>query len=87
MQWRWQWTGSDETSGFPKDARLTACSCPPVIGTGISSPVSATGLGARGDLIPDAYLAALAIESGAEWVTTDRDYARFPGLQPRHLLD
>lgn len=26
---------------------------------------------ARGSLIPDAYLAALAIESGAEWVTTD----------------
>jgi toxin-antitoxin system PIN domain toxin len=38
---------------------------------------------ARGNLIPDAYLAALAIESGCEWVTTDRDYARFPGLSWR----
>ncbi|MEE8485137.1 MAG: type II toxin-antitoxin system VapC family toxin [Acidimicrobiia bacterium] len=35
---------------------------------------------ARGDLIPDAYLAAIAIEAGCEFVTTDRDFARFPGL-------
>jgi predicted nucleic acid-binding protein len=41
---------------------------------------------AKGNLIPDAYLAALAIESGAEWITTDRDYARFPGLRWRHPL-
>jgi len=40
-------------------------------------------VGARGNLIPDAYLAALAIESGSEWVTTDGDYARFPGLRWR----
>ncbi|MBN2496676.1 MAG: type II toxin-antitoxin system VapC family toxin [Deltaproteobacteria bacterium] len=36
---------------------------------------------ARGNLIPDAYLAALAIESGCEWITTDMDYARFEGLK------
>lgn len=42
--------------------------------------------GARGNLVPDAYLAALAIESGCEWITTDRDYARFPGLRWRHPL-
>jgi toxin-antitoxin system PIN domain toxin len=36
---------------------------------------------ARGNLVPDAYLAALAIESGCEWITTDRDYGRFPGLK------
>lgn len=41
---------------------------------------------ARGNLIADAYLAALAIESGSEWITTDRDYARFPGLRWRHPL-
>ncbi|HYU48546.1 MAG TPA: type II toxin-antitoxin system VapC family toxin [Candidatus Limnocylindria bacterium] len=40
----------------------------------------------RGNLVPDAYLAALAIESGSEWITTDRDYARFPGLKWRHPL-
>lgn len=42
--------------------------------------------GARGNLIPDAYLAALAIESGSEWITTDRDFSRFPGLKWRHPL-
>jgi hypothetical protein len=39
---------------------------------------------ARGGLVSDAYLAALAIESGCEWITTDRDFARFPGLRWRH---
>jgi toxin-antitoxin system PIN domain toxin len=38
----------------------------------------------KGNLIPDAFLAALAIESGSEWITTDRDYSRFPGLHWRH---
>jgi hypothetical protein len=42
--------------------------------------------GARGNLIPDAYLAALAIESGSTWITTDRDYSRFHGLKWRHPL-
>ncbi|MGD8282490.1 MAG: type II toxin-antitoxin system VapC family toxin [Desulfobacterales bacterium] len=36
---------------------------------------------ARGNLAPDAWFAALAIESGSEWITLDHDYARFPGLQ------
>jgi len=34
-------------------------------------------------LEPDAWFAALAIESGCEWITPDRDYARFPGLRWR----
>lgn len=38
---------------------------------------------ARGNLVPDAYLAAIAIESGCELVTTDRDFARFAGLRSR----
>lgn len=42
--------------------------------------------GAKGNLVPDAYLAALAIESGSELVTTDRDFSRFPGLRWRHPL-
>jgi toxin-antitoxin system PIN domain toxin len=42
--------------------------------------------GAKGNLVTDAYLAALAIESGSEWITTDRDYSRFPGLRWRHPL-
>ncbi len=42
---------------------------------------------ARGNLVHDAFLAALAIESGSEWITTDRDFARFPGLRWRHPLE
>jgi uncharacterized protein len=42
--------------------------------------------GVRGNLVPDAYLAALAIESGSTLVTTDGDFARFPGLRWRHPL-
>ena len=36
---------------------------------------------ARGNLIPDAYHAALAIETGSEWITTDRDFSRFSALR------
>jgi uncharacterized protein len=42
---------------------------------------------ARGPLAAHAFLAALAIESGCDWITTDRDFARFPGLRWRHPLD
>ena len=35
---------------------------------------------ATGNLAQDAWFAALALEAGCEWITTDRDYARFPGL-------
>lgn len=40
----------------------------------------------KGSLATDAFFAALAIESGSEWITTDRDYARFEGLRWRHPL-
>lgn len=43
--------------------------------------------GAKGNAVPDAYLAALAIESGSEFVTCDRGFARYPGLRWRHPLD
>ncbi len=43
--------------------------------------------GARGNLVADAYLAALAIESGCTWVTTDRDFTRFVGLRLLHPAD
>ena len=35
---------------------------------------------AKGNLVADAYFAALAIESGSEWISTDGDYGRFKGL-------
>ena len=42
--------------------------------------------GIRGPLVTDAYLAALAIEHGCELITTDSDFARFPGLRWGHPL-
>jgi uncharacterized protein len=41
---------------------------------------------ARGKLVPDAYIAALAIEHGCELVTNDADFTRFKGLRWRHAL-
>lgn len=38
---------------------------------------------AAGNVVQDAWLAALAIETGCDWITTDRDFARFPGLSWR----
>jgi toxin-antitoxin system PIN domain toxin len=35
---------------------------------------------ARGNLVPDAHLAAIAIEHGATIATRDRGFSRFPGL-------
>jgi predicted nucleic acid-binding protein len=36
---------------------------------------------ARGPLVMDAHLAAPAVEHGAVVCTTDRDFARFPGVR------
>lgn len=36
-----------------------------------------------GNLVPDAYFAALAIEHGCEWITLDRDFSRFENLRWR----
>lgn len=41
---------------------------------------------ARGNLVADARLAAIAMEQGSVLVTTDRDFARFPRLRWRHPL-
>ncbi len=38
---------------------------------------------ATGNLVQDAWFAALAIEAGCDWITADRDFARFPGLRWR----
>ncbi|HTT82830.1 MAG TPA: type II toxin-antitoxin system VapC family toxin [Rhizomicrobium sp.] len=37
----------------------------------------------RGPRVTDAWFVALAIEHGCTWITLDRDYARFPGLDWR----
>jgi uncharacterized protein len=38
-------------------------------------------VGTRGNLVADAHLAAIAIGHGAEIVSCDTDFARFPGLR------
>ena len=42
---------------------------------------------ASGALLTDAQLAALVIESGGTLYTTDRDFARFPGLRWMNPLE
>jgi uncharacterized protein len=37
--------------------------------------------GVRGPRVSDAWFAALAIERACTWITYDRDYVRFAGLQ------
>ena len=37
--------------------------------------------GTRGPRLTDAWFAALAIEWGCEWISFDRDFARFTGLK------
>lgn len=41
----------------------------------------------QGPMVTDAYLAALAIEHACDFITTDRDFARFTGLAWRHPFD
>ncbi len=40
-----------------------------------------------GDRVPDAWLAALAIENRATLITADRGFGRYPGLKWRDPLD
>ena len=46
----------------------------------------ADGVGAAGNDLADAYLAAYAVEANATWLSADRGFARFPGLRWRHPL-
>jgi len=41
---------------------------------------------ARGKLVADAWHAALAVEHGCEWISTDGDFARFTALHWSHPL-
>jgi hypothetical protein len=45
-----------------------------------------TGHVARANLVPDAHLAALAMEHGLLLCSTDGDFARFPGLRWQNPL-
>jgi len=55
------------------DAGTDRAACP-VLGELLALP------GVYGNLVPDAHLAALAIEHGLTLCSTDGDFARFPGL-------
>lgn len=41
----------------------------------------------KGDRVPDAYLAAVALTHGIRLATADRGFARYPGLRSFHPLD
>ena len=41
----------------------------------------ATLTNAAGNSVADTWLAALAIESGSEWITWDKGFAKYPGLK------
>ena len=45
-----------------------------------------TAAGTGDKLVPDAHIAALAIQRDAEVHTNDRDFSRFPGLRWRNPL-
>lgn len=45
-----------------------------------------TASGRAGNLVPDAHIAALAIQHRAEVHTNDRDFSRFPGLRWRNPI-
>ncbi len=51
----------------------------------LSGLLSATQV--RGPRVMDAHLAALAIEHGATLHTTDKDFARFPGIRVMNPLE
>jgi len=44
-------------------------------------------IGARGNQVPDAFIAAHALEVGATLVSADRGFAGYPGLRWRHPAD
>ena len=47
----------------------------------------ATDIDARGNDVPDAYLAAYALENNATFYSADRGFARFRGITWRHPLE
>jgi toxin-antitoxin system PIN domain toxin len=60
-----------ETVGIPQPAERHA----ELLGQLLAMP------GVQANLVPDAHLAALAIEHGLMLCSTDSDFARFPGLR------
>jgi toxin-antitoxin system PIN domain toxin len=82
----------------PADMGAAMEFCETIINSPVSVPVTpGTGhwsffahivkvSGAKGNLVPDAWFASLCLEQGCTWVSTDRDYSRFPGLEVEYPL-
>ena len=47
----------------------------------------AQSIDAAGNSVPDAYLAAFAVDNNAEWWSADRGFARFAQVRWRHPLE
>ena len=47
----------------------------------------AADINARANDIPDAYVAAYAVENNATWLSADRGFARFNRLRWSHPMD
>jgi uncharacterized protein len=68
------------------------CEAPAAVVPAISQRVAGIltdvcrGAGATADRVPDAFLAAIAIDLDADLITADRGFARFAGLRWRHPL-
>lgn len=81
-------TPPDEAARYVEALRLAPAAVTPRLG---ESHVTTflrlcVEVNAKGNLVSDAFLAAIAIELDALLLTTDRDFARFPGLRWRHPL-
>ena len=80
----------DEPLGLPDD-RSTARMRPARLRAGERHWVLfrqlANHIGARGNDIPDTYVAAYAVENNATWLSADRGFARFNRLRWSHPMD
>lgn len=76
------WSAIDRLLAAPAAQRLSAGERHFAAFRGLCDDVDA-----RGNDIPDAYLAAYAVENGALWLSADRGFARFKRLRWSHPLD
>ena len=81
----WAWPGRGHRCRAGSDARPSGSPCRRLATREILGPLlhAATS---RSNLVPDAHLAALAIEHGLVLCSTDADFARFPNLRWQNPL-
>jgi uncharacterized protein len=79
----------DEALRFMEAVLATPAAVVPVLSERLAGMLMdvCRSAGASADRVPDAYLAAIALDLDADLVTADRGFARFPGLRWRHPLD